>query len=258
MPASGDYGVLVPAISATEIYFVLNAVPKLQSRQQRNRWISQAKSHAARASHKSRQLPKVWSDPIPRLSTSTERSGKASQPPSPRLERCCRERSTPRSGDQENTATHRILEYIDIPPNTEHRKSSGAIDILTGHWQWTGGGTRSDPFAVIPGLTHASGSDAFAFDWFCQYVSLGVASICQPFGASNLYGRWLLEQMALHSDVFHAIMAATHGGLAALGGSQALHLSQRLKHMGLSMQELQLRLAASDSWQDDDAVLTMV
>jgi hypothetical protein len=261
MPAKGDYGVLVPSMT-TEIEFVLNPISKFQTKQQRDLRISQVKSHAARASHRSRQLPKVWSQPVQRTAPGARKRIKAPSLASPpRAERKPRRNSYPSTSA--DGSTKRVGLYADFLMQRErnhfpNRPLSAAATPAITQWQWTGGGTRHDPFAMMPGLDCANDDDAFAFDWFCQYVSMGVASICQPFGASNLYGRWLFEQMALHPDVFHIIMAALHGGLAAVGRSHASHVSHRLRHMGLSMHSLQKRLSAADPWANDDAILTMV
>jgi hypothetical protein len=120
-----------------------------------------------------------------------------------------------------------------------------------------GGGTRADPFGCIPGLSEL-GEVAVASDWLCQYVSTNVASICQPFGVSNLYGQWLIEQMALYLDVFHVLMAALHGGLVTMTTEGGPHTSYALMHQGLALQALQRRLDCFDADEDDGAVLTIL
>ena len=261
MSNTQSYGVLVPPTTSA-LDFVLFSEQSYSSPKEHELRIAQVKSHAARTLHKTRQLPTsaTSSEPVPRWakrnigrfhtfsSTPLETASPNSIPPASSS-------STP--SDNEGTSRPVINGKIDFLhgekashlPTTETRSAV--------QWHWLGGGTRTDPFRCIPGLDEF-GAAGKAFDWLCQYVSPNVAAICEPFGVSNLYGRWLLEQMAIYLDVFHVMMAALHDGLVALTSPEGPHRSYALMHKGWALQALRRRLAAADAWVDDSAILTML
>ena len=162
-----------------------------------------------------------------------------------------------RLAEKSEKACGKIAAYIEFLVGKEKLQPLELEDKTVGQWHWLGGGTRTDPFRCIPGLA-VFGEAGRAFDWLCQYVSPNIASICQPFGVSNLYGRWLLEQMSIYLDVFHVMIAALHGGLVNLTSPGTPHRSYALMHKIWALQALQQRLAGPHAWKDDGPVLTML
>lgn len=87
-----------------------------------------------------------------------------------------------------------------------------------------------------------------------QFVMPAVAKSNRPFSVINVYGRWLLEEMAAHADLFNAVVAAMHRARSGPAGNvlQPDVIMHKTKALSL------LRKRLSNGAEDDGAILTVL
>ncbi|KIW75478.1 hypothetical protein Z517_10219 [Fonsecaea pedrosoi CBS 271.37] len=124
-----------------------------------------------------------------------------------------------------------------------------------GPWHWTRG-ARVDPFDCIPGYDRYGAS--LAIDFLIHYVMPTVASINEAFNVVNVYGQWVLENMAKYEDFFHVILGLTKVAHTAIACPGSLLPQDAFVHAGQAMSKLRARLAKPNARADDGAILTIL
>ncbi|OAP56700.1 hypothetical protein AYL99_08812 [Fonsecaea erecta] len=122
-------------------------------------------------------------------------------------------------------------------------------------WHWTRG-VRVDPFDCIPG-TDRYGA-ALAIDFLIHYIMPTVASINEAFNVVNVYGHWVLENMAKYEDFFHVLLGLTKVAHTAIACPGSPLPQDAFIHAGQAMSKLRARLAKPDARVDDGAILTIL
>ena len=83
-------------------------------------------------------------------------------------------------------------------------------------------------------------------------------ALAASFGVPDIYGRWLLEQMASFKDVYHIIVAISLRSYGFLTGTIGIVATNVQLHKTIAISTLRARLAQPGATADDAAILTMV
>ncbi|RVX68138.1 hypothetical protein B0A52_08279 [Exophiala mesophila] len=173
--------------------------------------ISQAKSHAARAAHRTKKLILLS------------------------------------AGKPEKTAQ---------PEDNQVATQTPAADPSPWHWSK---GARRDPFNCIPGSDSVTAG--IAIDFMHNVVSPIHAAIAGTFGVSNLYGSWLLEQMASSRDVLDVVVASMLSlarPLMKLAPASRQIVTGVYLHKEGALAQLRNRIELSDAGVDDSPIMTVI
>ena len=85
-----------------------------------------------------------------------------------------------------------------------------------------------------------------------------VASINEAFNVVNIYGQWILQNMAIYEDFFHVLLGLTKVARNAIACPGAPLPQDALIHAGRGMSILRERLALPNARADDGAILTIL
>ncbi|OQV05247.1 hypothetical protein CLAIMM_10019 [Cladophialophora immunda] len=127
--------------------------------------------------------------------------------------------------------------------------------ISSNPWHWTRG-ARVDPFDCISGSDRHGAS--LAIDFLIHYVMPTVASINEAFNVVNVYGHWVLENMAKYEDFFHVLLGLTKVAHTAIACPGSPLPQDAFIHAGHAMSKLRARLAKPNARADDGAILTIL
>ncbi|KAJ9603245.1 hypothetical protein H2200_012023 [Cladophialophora chaetospira] len=122
-------------------------------------------------------------------------------------------------------------------------------------WHWSRG-ARVDPFDCVSGGDGYETS--FYVDFLVHYVMPTVASINEAFNVVNVYGAWMLENMAKYEDFFHILLGLTKVAHTAIAKPGSPLPQAAFVHAGRAMSKLRGRLAKPNAKADDGAILTIL
>ncbi|KIX94218.1 uncharacterized protein Z520_09928 [Fonsecaea multimorphosa CBS 102226] len=230
---------------------------------------SKARSHAAKFRHRwSKTYP-----PHPRHCTETASSKQNGRPPS-----CGGQNHTPYSpririeqlliDEDQGTKTISVGQLV----TRDNDDSEADVDnsplcslaqpctpeiefVFPNPWHWTRG-ARVDPFDCVPGTDRYGAS--LAIDFLVHYVMPTVASINEAFNVVNVYGHWVLENMAKYEDFFHVLLGLTKVAHTAIACPGSPLPQDAFIHAGRAMSKLRARLARPNARADDGAILTIL